>query len=161
MCELLSSEKIDIAFLTETDINSLKNAETYIISGYKTVLPIKKKDCELVRIICLIRESLLPDINIRTDLMSCEFPSIWVDYTSDPNTKPMRIAGFYRVWTQDSVKNTGCQMAAIKVFTSQLEIASENQNNVIIMGDANLCAEKWLSSSFLHKKVASSYKTLS
>ena len=47
-------------------------------------------------------------------------------------------------------------MAAIKVFNSQLEKASENHNSVLVLGDANLCAEKWLHPDFLHQKVASS-----
>ena len=50
----------------------------------------------------------------------------------------MRTAGFYRVWTHDGTKNTACQIAAIKVFNSKLERASDNQNNVIVLGDANI-----------------------
>ena len=88
--------------------------------------------------------------------MSCEFPSIWLEYNPDSRTKPIRIAGFYRVWMQEGSKNNECQLAAIKVFNSQLEKASENHNSVLVLGDANLCAEKWLHPDFLHQKVASS-----
>ena len=33
------------------------------------------------------------------------------------------------------------------MFNQEIEKASENQATVIVMGDANMCAEKWLSSS--------------
>ena len=134
----------------------LINESSYRISGYKTILPVKTAKSELVRIVCLIKESITPYIKIMTDLMSCDFPSIWLEYNSDSRTKPIRIAGFYRVWTQDGSKNTECQLSAIKIFNSQLEKASENQNSVLVLGDANLFAEKLLSPDFLHKKVASS-----
>ena len=104
----------------------------------------------MVRIVCLIKESITPYIKIKTDFMSCDFPSIWLEYNSDSRTKPIRIAGFYRVWIQDGSKNTECQLSAIKFFNSQLEKASENQNSVLVLGDANPYAEKWLSPDFLH-----------
>ena len=40
---------------------------------------------------------------------------------------------------QDGSKNTECQLAAIKIFNSQLERTAENQNYVLVLGDANLC----------------------
>ena len=36
--------------------------------------------------------------------MSHELHSILVDYSPDPKTKPVQIADFYRVWTQDGEK---------------------------------------------------------
>ena len=65
--------------------------------------------------------------------MSSEFLSIWVDYALDPKTRPVRMAGFYRGWTQDGVKNIDCQTTAIKGFISQTERASENQNCIVIL----------------------------
>ena len=67
-------------FLTETDARNLTNEDSYVIQGYKTILPLKSPDCNLVRIICLVKEDILPSIKIRPDLMSNDFPSIWLEY---------------------------------------------------------------------------------
>ena len=42
LIDLLKTENIDFAFLTETDTRSLLNEDSYTVAGYKTVLPIKK-----------------------------------------------------------------------------------------------------------------------
>ena len=70
-------------FLTETDTRNLSNEDSYVVQGYKTILPLKKPDNNLVRIVCLVKESLLTNIKVRLDLMSDEFPSIWLEYQSD------------------------------------------------------------------------------
>ena len=44
----------------------------------------------------------------------------------------------------------------MKVFNEQIDTAFENSNNMIILGDANLCAEKWLATDFGNKKVSKS-----
>ena len=107
--EVLRHESMDIMFLTETDTRRLVKEDSYLIEGYKTVLPLKKENDELVRIVCLVKDHLLPFVKIRKDLMSNEFPSIWIDFNPDAKTKPVRLAGFYRVWTQDGCKNTESQ----------------------------------------------------
>ena len=94
LADILITEKVDIIFLTETDKRMLINEECYRISGYKTILPHKKENSELVRIVCLIKEEIVPYIKVRSDLMSCEFPSIWLDYNPDLRIKPVKIAGF-------------------------------------------------------------------
>ena len=143
-------------FLTETDTRNLSNEDSYVVHGYKTILPLKKTDNNLVRIVCLVKESLLTNIKVRLDLMSDEFPSIWLEYQSDNKKKPTLISGFYRVWTQDGEKTTEGQLARIKVFNSQIEQAFEQKikMNMMILGDANLCANKWFSTKFLNKNVA-------
>ena len=64
-----------------------------------------------------------------------------LEFNQDPRTKSVRIAGFYRVWTQDGKKTTDCQLEAIKVFNSQIDKATDNHNSVLVLGDANLCEE--------------------
>ena len=104
--DLLTSENIDVIFLTETDTKCLCKEEDYFIQGYKTILPNIDTNCGLVRIIGLVKENLVPYIKIRTDLMSKEFPSIWIEYRADQNKKSLLMAGFYRVWTKDGEKLT-------------------------------------------------------
>ena len=154
LIDLLKSENVDVIFLTETDTKSLSKEEDYCIQGYKTILPITDPKSGLVRIIGLVKEEHIPHIKIRLDLMSKEFPSIWFEYRADQNKKSTLLAGFYRVWTQDGEKVN--QLERMKVFNDQIDSAFENNNNMIIFGDANLCANKWLSPDFGNKKVAKS-----
>ena len=107
---LLSSEKIDIMFLTETDTHNLTNEDSYVLQGYKTILPKIKCGENLVRIICLVKECILPFIKIRRDLMSEDFPSIWLEFQSDNKKKSTLISGFYRVWT---IYGTGRMLASL------------------------------------------------
>ena len=74
------TENVDVLFLTETDIKNLVNDESYVIQGYKTILPIISPVSDLVRIVCLVKECFLPRIKLRKDLMSADFPSIWLEY---------------------------------------------------------------------------------
>ena len=40
------------------------------------------------------------------------------------------------------------QLEAIKLFCSQIEKAGDEKKNIIIQGDANLCALKWLEADY-------------
>ena len=60
LTDILKTEKVDIIFLAETDTRMLINESSYIISGYKTMLPVKAAKSELVRILGLIKESITP-----------------------------------------------------------------------------------------------------
>ena len=44
----------------------------------------------------------------------------------------------------------------MKFFNDQIDSASESNKHMIILGDANLCADKWMLSDFGNKKVAKS-----
>ena len=83
LTHLLNNEKIDIMFLTETDSQNLINEDSYVIKGYKSFLPLKNPNINVVRIVCLVKENLLPFIKVRSDLMSEDFPSIWLEYQPD------------------------------------------------------------------------------
>ena len=51
--------------------------------------------------------------------------------------------GYYREWSIKGQKNNQTQLEAIKVLTSQIERADSENSSIIILGDANLCSEKW------------------
>ena len=55
-------------------------------------------------------------------------------------------------------KSIPAQVRAIQTFTEQIEKAASENKTLIIVGDANLCSERWDSPSFLHKKVAGELK---
>ena len=63
---LLIQEKIDFMMLTETDSHSLINESSYEVQGYKTILPIKSPTDTLVRIVCLVKESLFSSIKMQS-----------------------------------------------------------------------------------------------
>ena len=73
---LLIQEKIDIMMLMETDTHNLLNESSYVVQGYKTIVPIKSPEDNFVRIVCLVKECLFSSIKTRLDRMSKDFPSI-------------------------------------------------------------------------------------
>ena len=46
----------------------------------------------------------------------------------------------------------------MEIFTEQIERAAAENKDLIIMGDANLCSEKWESPNFKHKRIADELK---
>ena len=76
---LLKEEDVDIAFITETDTKELRKESDYQISGYSTIFPKRENDCSKIRIIAFVKESIANQVTIRHDLMSKEFPSIWLE----------------------------------------------------------------------------------
>ena len=79
---LLETEKLDVLFLNETDTLCLLKESDFAISGFVKILPLRKNYKEKVRLICLVKEKLMNSITIRKDLMSTEFPSIWLELKS-------------------------------------------------------------------------------
>ena len=82
---MFKSENVDILFLTETDTRMLVIEDSYKNTDYKTILPLNKKDDDLVRIIFLVNEKIMKKVKIRTDLMDAEVPSIWIQDREDQN----------------------------------------------------------------------------
>ena len=52
------------------------------------------------------------------------------------------IAGFYREWSQNGKDLDEDQLKHMDSFTKQIEKATEKTKQVLILGDANLCALK-------------------
>ena len=55
---------------------------------------------------------------------------------------------YYSLTVEEQVKN-------IELFNSQIEKVSAKYNNVIILGDANLCSDKWNDPGFKNKIITS------
>ena len=139
---LLNSENIDVIFITETDTKQIICEGDYRINGYKTVFQERTNPNDWLRIVCLIKDSWVNKVTIREDLMTCDFPSIWLEIKEE-NCKPTVLAGFYREWTQNGDNTEVAQVERIEKFCNQIDIANESECNMIIMGDANLCSHKW------------------
>ena len=79
LIQLLDKEKIDILFLTETDTSKIESENDYVMNGYKTILPLRDDRSDKIIIMLLIKESIASEFKISVDLMSPNFPSIWLE----------------------------------------------------------------------------------
>ena len=76
---MLLEEEIGIMFLTETDTKTIICESDYKIQGFQTIFHERKNPNDVLRVICLIKEELVNNMQIRFDLMDCDFPSIWIE----------------------------------------------------------------------------------
>ena len=73
--DMLIKEAFDILFLNETDTKQILSKNDYQIKGCETILP-KIPSTKLIRLICLVKTTLMEAIKISDELMSEEFPYI-------------------------------------------------------------------------------------
>ena len=101
--ELLNKQDLPVLFLVETDTMQILEQKDYSVEGFKTIFHKKEKSSNKTRIICLVKIEVQDSkIHIREDLMSSEFPSIWIEIikTHNPNKQ---ICGFYREWSSEGL----------------------------------------------------------
>ena len=113
-CEIvnvLKEENLDILFLTETDI-IIEEEEDLKIEGYKSFFQLRKSNNEKIRIIALVENEMANNTVLRKEVMSTEFPSIWLQ-TKSTNEKPICIAGFYRQWSFKGDKSEKMQIDTV------------------------------------------------
>ena len=111
----------------------------------------------LVRILCLVKNDRINQISTVESLMSTDFPTIWLEYTSQKGAKFL-IGGFYRVWTNAGITTEAEQLKRLKILNQQMELATEQSKRVIMLGDANVCAIKWSEKIKKKNNVADSLK---
>ena len=99
--EILTSQNIDVLFLTETDTKR-SDAEKFVIKGFNTVMQRVSEEEDIVRVIALIRENTGLEIKTRSDLMSDSFPSVWLEIKEE-NKSSTLLGGFYRQWTCNGI----------------------------------------------------------
>jgi hypothetical protein len=71
--DLIRTKNIDI--LTIVEAESTIQGGTVLIGGYKTFLPLVKTSKDKMRMLTLVTNELVPNIKLRTDLMSPSLPS--------------------------------------------------------------------------------------
>ena len=76
------------------------------------------------------------------DLTSNEFPSLWMEVENKSGVNTI-CGGFYREWTPMGKNTIEAQVSAMETFTEQIERATNENKTLLIMGDANLCTERW------------------
>ena len=151
--ELMKSENIDVMFLTETDTKQI-NAEKYKLVGFNTIAQACEGDEDVVRIVAIIKDDPSLGFKVRQDLMSKTFPSIWLE-VFDKYKQSTIVGGFYRQWAEKGERlSVPEQVHQIEEFCQQINNANRSSDKVIILGDANLCAEKWDEENYKRKSVA-------
>ena len=150
---IIKQNKLNIIFLVETDTNAVNKESDFKIEGFKTVVQNKKDDSTPTRIVCLIDERLSAQISIRNDLTSMDFPSLWIEVENSAGVNSI-CGGFYREWTPNGKNTIEAQVGAMEVFTDQIERAASETKNLVILGDANLCSNRWNLPHFKYKRIS-------
>ena len=96
---MLLDEELDVLFITETD-TKIESEKDFKIAGYKTIFQVREENTQKVRMMCLVNEASQHIINVRPDLMSDLFVSIWLEVKTSHNQFTL-VSGFYREWTYE------------------------------------------------------------
>lgn len=154
---LIKSKKAVVMFLVETDTGMVNEEKDYRIENYKTIFQKKEDPNDQTRMIGLLHDSLLPTTKVREDLMVGSFPSIWIELDREKE-KNLLIGGFYREWSRKGDNSQARQVEALKAFTNQIERAANEGKFLVLLGDANLCSEKWEEPEYIHQVLAEELK---
>ena len=141
-----------ILFLTETDM-VINKQEDYRLQGFNTIFHKRETENEKVRMIALINESIENQITVKENLMSKDFPSIWLELKTN-QAVPIAICGIYRQWSHNGDATEKMQVKQIEELAKQIDIACETYEKVVITGDVNLCSSKWEDTNYLRKNVS-------
>jgi hypothetical protein len=110
-----NSEKLKIMFFVKTD-KKLPNGKSYnIIKGYATALQKTSQVTDKIKIIGLGEEDTFKYTKIREDLMSTEFPKIWLEIIRT-NYKNLLVCGFYQEWTRNDDSTEAGQSQRMKII---------------------------------------------
>jgi len=74
--------------------------------------------------------------------MSNEFPTIWLEIIRN-KCKNLLVCGFYQELTRNDDSTEAGPSQRMKILIDQMERAAKENKSIIMMGDANLCAQKW------------------
>ena len=153
LSDMITKNKLNVIFLVETDTSAINTETDFRIAGFKTIIQNKRDISKPTRIVCLTDDKHSDKIKTRMDLTSPDFPSIWIEIQNSGGSNTI-CGGFYREWCPNGASSIEAQANAMEVFTEQIERATSENKSIIIMGDANLCTQRWDSPSFKYKRIA-------
>ena len=151
--DMLIKEDFDIMFLNETDTKQILSNKDYQINGFDTIRPKISATNGLVRLICLVRTSLMEAVKICDEIMTDTFPSIWLEINLAGMKKTV-IGGYYREWNNNGLDSIPEQVKRMNILTTQIDKAAGISSRIIMLGDMNLCSRKWNQDKFKDKRVA-------
>ena len=146
----------DILVLTETDNTNLS---AYKIDNFKIFLPTTSNPNSKVRVMILVKEWLAPHVQLREDLMTEDFSSIWISISPFITGKRYNLCAFYREWNSNGNVSNSAQSERIQIFLEQIGKATVRNDRVLIMGDLNLCSNKWDDKNYPHKSLADEWRS--
>jgi hypothetical protein len=141
---IAKNHDLDIFTIIEADIVYQSDPPT--IEGYKAVPTLRSDPLQKVRVLTLVKETLFSRVKVRTDLMSENFASVWLQING------LLMCQFYREWTKH-------QDEKLDIFLSQIHSANSSKKSFIVMGDCNLDQEKWDKPSYAHFKLSEQLRT--
>ncbi len=122
------------------------------LKGYKPVLPLHRGYSQCARLIVLVKDTVYNQVTIREDLMSRDVPSVWLDISTGKQTTTVCFT--YREWSPKGVKTSEATHAALATLVNQIEIACTGRRPVLLMGDLNLCQDRWDLPTYPHRALA-------
>ncbi len=137
--------------LIEVDIN-INSKSPPSLAGFRPVLPLHRGYGQCARLLVLVKDSLHNQVRVREELMSPAIPSVWLDIAADNHITTACFT--YREWSPGGDKSKEAAHSALNTLISQIETASGGGRRVLVMGDLNLCQEKWDSLSYPHVPLA-------
>jgi hypothetical protein len=129
------------------DIISISEADLYYqtepprIEGFKLIPTLRSSSNQKVRLMTPVKNSLADAITVRLDLMSEDFPSVWIE------VQGLMVGSVYKEWGK-------LQDVKLDVLLDQIQAASSSNKNVIVMGDFNLDQLKWDNPEWPHFRLA-------
>ena len=88
---MLDEYKLDVLVLTEVDMVNL--SDKYTFEAYKSFCALPNPDTAKVRVMVLVKNYLHESVKVRSDLMSSEFQSVWLELSL--TSKSWLISGVY------------------------------------------------------------------
>ena len=160
LLETLSTNKVDIACVQETELEHFDESRPFSLSGYRTFFTQKRSnDNDIKRLLVFVKEGV--EVDQRNDLMSPLVSTIWLELSAERGRKTL-ICGVYREWNNraGSGQMTPTEQAErFQIITSQIEKAISEGAGVICLGDWNIDLEKMNHESYRLKKVAEVFKS--
>jgi exonuclease III len=160
---LLGETGADVAILTETEIPA--GHAMFAVSGYSTFAP---RSTGKMRMIVLVSNEVatLSNAKLESELLSDEFPSVWVRLGAyrvrGDGRVTLRwavlIGGAYRQWSdKDRPLPAARERAQLDLFLAQVEAATESAKSVIFAGDLNLDSHRTTDSSYAKQTLSLRY----
>ena len=142
--EILSIEKVDIAFFHEVD-----ELQTYVktikLNDYETVTCKTRNGETKTRTTGFVKMNL--EYKVRGDLMTVTIPSIWIEVIRKVQKNAL-CCGLYREWGCDEEKSIRDQLIRLKSIEEQPTMAGNENKPTALLGDINLCMHEWSNKSY-------------
>ena len=152
IADFLKENNVDICGVIEADVKNVTKKSPPHIQGYETILPAHTSVTGVTRVLTFVKEDLMPHVRVREDLMNDCIPTVWLDFKKDKQ-KSLLLGFYYREWSPSRNSSMEAQLEALTELMRQIHKATETKD-VILMGDMNLCSQKWNDTNYRYKSLS-------